>query len=464
MKRISIWLCALFAVMMMKAADMSNSLELSQLYIIGDATPYAWDVQKAGEMQKVDDGVFRWSGHLEADKEFKFINTRAFVKHIVATSSGQLVDKGKSYNLNFEINYGLDNSRDLKFKPAATGDYTIYVDLRSMQMALYDEEQAVNLPDKLYATGSALDGKTVEMEVMGGIEYKLAGDFKSGKIIFRDTPQPTASTKYYVPLFDGVDITFGKDVKASLKETTNGDVEGWSVAVPGKYTFYLRKDLQLAYAKVFKPFSTLYLVGGCCASAWNYWDAASSRFTPNPSKPEELTWEGYLTPNWNDSRNEPDKLKILTAPDWFFETYHPYVPDYPLVGEYNFRTTGSEDFKWIIYDAGTYRITVNTLTETMKAVKLNNNAKQNGTDQSTTAIGCVKEPSLVKVACSRGAVYVKSAVGEVAVSVYTIDGKHMASVPVVMDGIVAEGLSKGIYVVKLIGNMVCLSRKVVMDE
>ncbi len=86
-----------------------------------------------------------------------------------------------------------------------------------------------------------------------------------GKIIFENTPQPTASTKYYVPLFDGVDITFGKAVNASLKETTNGDVEGWSVAVPGKYTFYLRKDLQLAYAKVFKPFSTLYLVGGCCA-------------------------------------------------------------------------------------------------------------------------------------------------------------------------------------------------------
>lgn len=71
---------------------------------------------------------------------------------------------------------------------------------------------------------------------------------------------------------------------------------------------------------------------------------------------------------------------------------------------------------------------------------------------------------MVKVACSRGAVYVKSTVGEVAVSVYTIDGKRMASVPVVMDGIVAEGLSKGIYVVKLIGNTVCLSRKVVMDE
>ncbi len=66
--------------------------------------------------------------------------------------------------------------------------------------------------------------------------------------------------------------------------------------------------------------------------------------------------------------------------------------------------------------------------------------------------------------CALFAVYVKSAVGEVAVSVYTIDCKRMASVPVVMDGIVAEGLSKGIYVVKLIGNTVCLSRKVVMDE
>ena len=120
MKRICIWLCALFAVMIMKAADMSNSLELSQLYIIGDATPYAWDEQKAGEMQKVDDGVFRWSGHLEAGKEFKFINTRAFFKHIVATCSGQLVGKGRSYNLNLEISYSLDSNRDLKFKPSAT--------------------------------------------------------------------------------------------------------------------------------------------------------------------------------------------------------------------------------------------------------------------------------------------------------------------------------------------------------
>ena len=66
MRRISIWLYTFFVVLSMKAADMSNSLELSQLYIIGDATPYAWDEQKAGEMQKVDDGVFRWSGHLEA--------------------------------------------------------------------------------------------------------------------------------------------------------------------------------------------------------------------------------------------------------------------------------------------------------------------------------------------------------------------------------------------------------------
>ena len=462
MKRISIWLCAFFVVLSVKAADMSNSLELSQLYIIGDATPYAWAEQEAGEMQKVDDGVFRWSGHLEAGKEFKFLNTRAFFKHIVAASPGQIVGKGRSYNLNLEISYSLDGSKDLKFKPIATGDYTVYVDLRSMQMALYDKEQAVNLPDKLYATGSALDGKIVEMEVMGCIEYKLADDFKSGNIIFRDTPLPIASTKYYAPLFDGVDITFGKEVNASLKETTNGGVEGWSVAVPGKYTFYLRKDLQLAYAKTFYPFRTLYLVGGCCTSAWNYWDS-SSRFTPNPSKPEELKWEGYLSPNWNDSRDEPDKLKILTAPDWLSETYHPYVADYPLVGECNFRTTGSDDFKWIVYDAGMYRVTVNTLAETMKAMKLSNNAKQNGTDRSTTAISCVEEPSLFKVACSRGAVYVKSTVEEVAVSVYTIDGKRIAFTPDVMECIVVKGLSKGIYVVKAIGNTACLSRKVVMD-
>ncbi len=46
MKRLFLSLYAILAVWGVKAADMPYSLELSQLYIIGDATPYAWDTSK----------------------------------------------------------------------------------------------------------------------------------------------------------------------------------------------------------------------------------------------------------------------------------------------------------------------------------------------------------------------------------------------------------------------------------
>ena len=65
----------------------------------------------------------------------------------------------------------MDGSKDRKFKPAATGEYTIYVDLRSMKRTVYEKTVDAALPEKLYATGSALDGKTVEVLAFGGVEF-----------------------------------------------------------------------------------------------------------------------------------------------------------------------------------------------------------------------------------------------------------------------------------------------------
>lgn len=64
MKRILLSICFLAIGLWASAGDMSNSIELTQLYIIGDATPYSWDLGKTPDMQKIDEGVFRWSGKL----------------------------------------------------------------------------------------------------------------------------------------------------------------------------------------------------------------------------------------------------------------------------------------------------------------------------------------------------------------------------------------------------------------
>ncbi len=460
MKRIILSFYAILAVFGVKAADMPYSLELSQLYIIGDATPYAWDLGATPDLEHIDEGVFRWTGHLEAGKEFKFLNTREWHKHIVGTSAGQSIQAGQSYDLNLEVDWALDGSKDFKFKPAVTGDYTLYIDLRSMKMAVYEKEDVTELPSKLYATGSALGGKVVELPLYGDVEFKALLDLQVGNLILQDTKEVTASTKYYTSLFDGVDVSFGQNYNSSLKCTTD-KVEGWTVSIPNRYAFYAVKDKHQAYAKIFKPRRTLNLVGGCLKEYWNYWtDPATCQFTPTSSNAEELVWEGYLSPTWSDDRPEPSKLKILTDQSWTSETYHPYVADTPLVGEENFRSSGGEDVKWEISEAGNYRITINTATETIRGELLGNNAKG---QNSVTGVGKIEKNSSVRIVCDKGTVYIKSMEEPVSVSICSIDGKQVASCPNIQEGAVAEGLTKGVYIVKAIGSVVCNSKKIMIE-
>lgn len=81
---------------------MSNSIEYTQLYIIGDAVATGWDLGQAPDMTSIAPGVLEWTGELNGGKEFKFMNTReAWHKHIVATASGITAEPEASYSLAF---------------------------------------------------------------------------------------------------------------------------------------------------------------------------------------------------------------------------------------------------------------------------------------------------------------------------------------------------------------------------
>lgn len=43
-----------------KSQDLSNSIEYSQLYIVGPATTAGWSDANALEMDRINDGVFKW--------------------------------------------------------------------------------------------------------------------------------------------------------------------------------------------------------------------------------------------------------------------------------------------------------------------------------------------------------------------------------------------------------------------
>lgn len=358
-----------------RGADLSNSIELTQLYIVGDATSTSWDLGRADEMHRIDNGVFEWTGKLEGGKDFKFMNTReGWHKHIVSSTPNIQAEKNGLYPLSFYANWALDGKYDCKFHVAESGVYTIIADLNSMRMTIKEPMATAKWPDKFYLTGSALEGKVVEIPAYGGVEHKITLDLKPGKIKLMDTPRETQATHYYRPIFEDIDLTFGADMHAPLLDCSENRTDGWNVGVGGTYKFYLNNQSQTYRFSTYTPCKELYLVGGCCEKAWDYWSDSNCVFLPHPENPDILVWEGELRIGWEKKTDangklidpdEPTKFKILTARDWFRDTYHPYIADAAAEGESHARITGGDDIKWTISRNGVYRLEMNTLEETL---------------------------------------------------------------------------------------------------
>ena len=59
-------------------AGMSNSIEYSQLYIVGTAVKGGWDLS-ATPMSRIDRGVFTWTGMLTAEIGRASCRERVFI-------------------------------------------------------------------------------------------------------------------------------------------------------------------------------------------------------------------------------------------------------------------------------------------------------------------------------------------------------------------------------------------------
>lgn len=380
MKNIAVTVCLSVIALSALGGDMSNSIELTQLYIVGDATHTAWDLGKADEMHRIDEGVFEWTGELAGGKDFKFMNSRdGWHKHIVATSADCEIQEDGVYHLAFYADWGLDGKYDCKFHVARTGRYTIIADLNSMRMTLTEPVATAPWPEKFYLTGTSVDNRVIEIPGRYGTEHKSSVYLKPGKIKLMDTPSESSETRYFRPGFEDLDVTFGTGYHTPLFEYDGTSDYGWNVALEGYYTIYLDNARQTYCFRRLAPVERLYLVGGCCERAWNYWDKSNCEFRPSPDDPYVMVWEGELRIGWEKKSDpdgttidpdEPDKFKILTAQDWFRDTYHPYVADVSAVGTSDARITGGDDLKWTIPGNGLYHLELNLRTETLTGTLL----------------------------------------------------------------------------------------------
>lgn len=428
------------------SAGMSNSIEYTQLYIVGSAVEAGWNIG-ATPMNRIGHGVFTWTGKLNAGEPFKFMNsTDGWHKHIVATTGDEVINIGEIHHLNFYANWTLPGELDNKFKVNETAEYVLTVDLRNMSITLSEPQPGPGQPEKYYVTGSALDNQVIELSKIDNFEFKQTLNCKPGNLILMDTPVKGDDTRFFVPMFEDVDVSFGDGSQMPLHVTDNADSRGWSVSVAGDYNVYISCENNSYMGRKYRPRKYLYLVGGCCERSWNYSDPSNCVFRPNPANPDELVWQGELRRGW-EKDTEPDLFKILTEQDWSSETYHPYIPDTPAEGTVNIRTTAGDDSKWAIAKDGQYKMTVNTKLETL-TVEYLSPAGDQPVVETLEAVGDVR------LSFANGRVELFSATEPVDISVVSTDGKTIAHKAGMTGGVVADNLASGIYLIVVKGESV----------
>lgn len=130
--------------------------EEENMYIIGDAIG-TWDLNNAKPMTRSTDGrTFSMKVHLDAGKEFKFVNGQDW---------GTNYCYNAEYSPNFQFKPGYNSANlifrkntstappDYKFTVQETGDYYITLDLNNMK--IYVNKAAATTYNKLYVVGSA---------------------------------------------------------------------------------------------------------------------------------------------------------------------------------------------------------------------------------------------------------------------------------------------------------------------
>jgi hypothetical protein len=165
-----------------------------RLYMIGAAIQ-GWDLGKAVELTRIEDGLFKATTNFKSGETFRFFTAPDWSKGTINYPyfSGGHVDP--------LFENAADNDSNLKFL-GETGDYTITVDLNTLTIVM-----ETGAPAPIYMIGDATGGwdlgKAVEVTKIGTLKYETTATFTNGgKFRFFLMPD-WGATQYNWATFDG---------------------------------------------------------------------------------------------------------------------------------------------------------------------------------------------------------------------------------------------------------------------
>lgn len=222
MKKITlIALITACASMNVKAGD--------RLLMIGDATSGGWNLSLSTEMvrQNPYDNTFKFTGFLNADKEFKFLTETAWDKEEYRNASSEpyILGEGKLQR----------NGTDQKFKVHESANYSITCDLDALTINVVksDFQDRPIYHNILYLVGDATPGGWNLGDATPLYQDANNPFLFSGKVDLKEEGSFKIATNRYADFSQKFFFKDNSDA-GKISEDSAGDLQ-WSVATTGTY-------------------------------------------------------------------------------------------------------------------------------------------------------------------------------------------------------------------------------------
>lgn len=319
------------------------------LYIIGDATPNGWDNQLATIMSSDYDNIahFTWQGMLNKG-EIKF-NAQLGDWYPCYVRDND--DPTKMHYREKEEDYP-----DNKWVIEEAGNYFIDVNLDELTVSFTNLDGEVPFTE-LYLVGEAAPTAIkLEQSSDDSFIFTYNGALSAGTLLI-STTTATSGCAGYQPLDNNGVGSTGILLLSDLGTASNQ----WNIPAANKYSVKL--DLRNNRLEIddYVGYEHIWIMGSAAPGGWSWDDITEMQ--RDASNPNVFRYEGYL------SKGE---LKFPLEIDHNFGGDYILAPqaNCPISENGTYFIGNQPDNKWIISEAGNYRITIDVENETISFVKL----------------------------------------------------------------------------------------------
>ena len=339
------------------------------LFIVGSAVE-GMEATKALKMKEViSEQKYEWGGHLK-EGDFKFIKSRTSLTPSYTKGAD---DNTLVYN---ETDDGTETLFHIDIDKE--GYYFITVDVEKLTIA---SEYPESIYEKVWAIGDATPAgwqpfSAFPLTKINNIQFVYEGDLYAGELKFPLELDENYYMSYLMPKTHHTEPGGDNTMEYVEKEKVGTHDYKWKIteSQAGSYKIILDTYLmEITFEKKPKieipddlPIKAVWMTGSATATQWDTPFKIAFQYNPDEKK-GTFVWEGHLDPGeikFPLSNTEGFECDYLMP-----EVNGTSVTEAEKMERRNYPDSGMNDYKWIVNEAGKYKISLNVIDMTVKFEK-----------------------------------------------------------------------------------------------